>query len=130
MQHSGSAFCAKQTLRLAASSGTGFSTLQCKAACPLNSTLYHVNAACCNKCLVTWSQPHLCASIVKDARFGLVGLDRCHIDDGTALAHVLDSKLSNCEVCQDVGVEGSFQPLAAYLLKFVDLFVLEGSIID
>ena len=74
--------------------------------------------------------PYLGACIVQDARLWRVGLNRSHIDDGTALLHVLHSMLRNGEVRQDVGVEGALQTVSANLLKLLDLLVLKSSIVD
>lgn len=76
------------------------------------------------------NQAYLSTSVVKNAWLWLVGLDRGHIDDGTALLHVLHSMLRNGEVGKDVGVEGALQAFSADLLKLVNLLVLPGSIVD
>ena len=75
-------------------------------------------------------QSYLGAGIVKDAGLWLVSLHRGDVDDSTALGHMLHCILGNGEVCQDVGVESSLQSGTVNLLKLLNQFALEGSVVD
>ena len=57
-------------------------------------------------------------------------MDGADVDDRTALAHVLDSSLSDAEVVEDVAVEGELQSLPADVLKVVHALALEAGVVD
>lgn len=105
----------------------------CKACLACRKACLDTRIVTLTPCHIThaWrSKAYLGACIVQDARLWCVGLNRSHIDDGTALLHVLHSMLCNSEVRQDVGVEGALQTVSANLLELLDLLVLKGSIVD